>query len=291
MFTGPQLDAVAPPYTPNPRPDETLIAPRPTLRHYFTRSSVWRPRGSQHYAAYDFLRHIFVNSTIPYKIPGHPDLESSDDVVELNEDYQIPKPGTTFPPKWLSQRHLKIYVNFKQDIFYFSTSKFPCVGSINSIERLENFILRASRGLRHRAELVGLPRKDEWMQSIEKLAIHAPSFLTSPHSFLLTRNDRIIISEMLNLKKIYLVVPRDPQCYHGPHRTWLHARANGDGFMPYSEFVALHTGLQNSALGGKPCNCFLDPDPTFGEKTRLELAFEWNDRPPEIIVVIEDLLR
>lgn len=292
MIPGPQLNVTAPPYAPTPESDINHNDLRPRLRHYFTRSSVWRPRGSRHYAAYDFLRHIFVDNRIPYLIPGYPEIVAREDVIELDEAFHIPKPGsTTFPPKWMYKRPLKTYVNFKEDIFYFSSSKFPCVGGSSSIERLERVILRASRSLRHRVELVCLHHKCTWMQSIEKLAVHVPTLLTNPRGFLLNRNDRLIMSEMLNLKQVYLVVPRDPLCYHGSHRHWLHARPNEDGFLLYSDFVALHTRLQNSALGGKPCNCFLDPDPTFGEIARLELAFEWCETAPEVTIVIEDILR
>lgn len=284
----------APPYSPvasNPLPMPDDL--RPNARHYFTRASIWHTRGTRLYAAYDFVRHTIFDSSTRFMIPGYPEVLSSEDSVVINEAYRVPRRGfSSFPPEWVPNGPtLQIFVNFKEDVFYFSSWEFPCVRRHRSLSRVERAALRVTRPLRHRVELVTLQSSDKWIEKIEKIALHAPSLYTSPRSFILHPNDKVSLTHMPRLKKIYLVIPRDPECYHGPHRTWVHAQVNEDGFLLYRDFVQLHDALQVGPTGGKECKCWTDGNPTHGEVENLRRFYEFSDHPPEIIVIIEDILR
>ncbi|KAI1247593.1 hypothetical protein MGN70_011483 [Eutypa lata] len=263
---------------------------RPGIRHYFTRASIWHSRDTKRYAAYDFVRHIFHDSSTRFSIPQYPGVTASEEMIEIDEDYYVPRrESAPFPPQWQrGPRPLPIFVNFEKDVFYFSNMDFPCA---RRHPRLEDSMLRASRSLRHRVDVVTIQRYFRWIEKIEKVAIQSTTLYTSRRSFLMSQSVRTSLFSMRNLRKIYLVVPRDPECYYGPHRNWLHAQPNEDGFLPYEDFVQLHDNLQESPDGGRECRCWTDRNPTNDELARTRHAFAGFRNPPEIMVVIEDLLR
>ncbi len=263
------------------------------LRHYFTRASIWSSRAHRRYAAYDVRCHALVDTISGLALLGRGgEGEEHDDLVGLHGPFYVPRRGSSrpFPPRWALIRPLEIWVNFKRDVFYFSSADFPSAPPVR--RRLQDALLRAASQLVHsRDRLVMIDEPWMWLDRIEKVALHAPAAEGPAHGYRLTATDRTLAITMPGLRRIYLVVPRDPSCYHGPHRHWQNVPLNEDGFLRFDHFVAMHTALQNSALGGRPCRCCLDPDPTAGAPAHLDQLLVYRDEMPEIIVVIEDILR
>lgn len=282
---------------------------RPRLRHYFTRATVlgWAIlMSSRRYIPYDIQRGVFVDSTATQYVPVDPRGGEPDSRISFPRDFMVPRlDRCAFPPQWEYSIRLSIWVNFEHDVFYLSSAEFPCPHPWGDfLNRAQENIVRAGSvlGLRHRVAMLSEGVKWweralwgtnlRWLWKAHKVALHAPTTGAPPHKFDLHRVDRDLIMRLRELRTLYLVVPRDPDCYHGVHRNWNNIRLNEDGFCTYNDFVAQHVALQNSSSsGGRTCNCYLDVDPTNGMAEWFEYQFQPRARPPRVVVVIEDLFR
>ena len=237
------------------------------------------------------------------KRAGQPDVR-----LRLPRTFMIPDVDrlSKFPPDWVFTRGMKIYISMEHDVFYLSGADFPSRNPANPLgARLQRGLVRAAapQFLRHRLAMFTEGNQWwehrtwgcnlRWLWHAEKVALHAPTLLGRRSQFHLHRADRKMLLTLEALRVLYLVVPRDPNCHHGPHRHWEGLEINEDGFCTYDDFVAQHVVRQNSLPSHRRhrCNCYLDVDPTNGlaEWVKNELAPRQN--PPEVVVVIEDVLR
>ncbi|RYO77236.1 hypothetical protein DL766_010192 [Monosporascus sp. MC13-8B] len=253
---------------------------RPRVRHYFTCANitlhlnlVYRRR----YAAIDFRRNELI-STIERDGYDSPAVGPPNTKIKLRGDYLVPESGGVVHfLHWLTARDPKVWVNLKRDVFYFSATDFPSVDPVHPSLTRRHFsrLRRSSCLLPTPGPLPVLSAygygSEWWAKRIEKIAIS--------------------VSDIPGDPRLYLVIPRDVSCPHGPHHRWRGMELNKDGFCLYGRFVGSHVALQYSeAHGGQECKCYLGPNPTFGVAEQLQTMFESRSgRRVEVIPVIQDL--
>lgn len=274
-------------------PGAPTVEPRLRLRHYFTNSSPWHTRIPFHYAAYCPDTGMFVDSHrwgIPDPDAGPPEWGRNAKITIKNHLFFTPVFDPKRPrviPKWRRVLGFSFYADFRDDVFFFSSGNFPCHHGLVRTG-LEKTIAHFS----HTPRLPWISGLQDWFDQIQKVAICAPMTGVRPYQFRLQLTDRRRLVALQRVQVIYLVVPRDPHCRFGDHRTWhgpgvLFGR---DGFMTHYDFRRLHAQMDEDAdFAPKHCNCCLDPDPTNGAIDQLRELFLYRPTRPHIVAVIGDI--
>ncbi|RYP55665.1 hypothetical protein DL769_010077 [Monosporascus sp. CRB-8-3] len=271
---------------------------RPRIRHYLTCADitlhlnlVYRRR----YAAIDIRCNELIN-TMKRNGFYNPAIGPPNTVIRLRGDYLVPDSGgVVHPLHWLPASEPKFWANLQQDVFCFSATDFPSVDPVHpSLTRLQYSRLRRSSCLLPTPGWVSVLSgfgSERWVKQIEKIAISVSDIPGDP--FRLHPYDSDFMVRQTSLRCVYLVIPRDVYCPHGPHHRWRGMELNEDGFCLYERFVRMHVALQNSkAHGGQECKCYLGPNPTSGLAEYLQTMFDKRGgRQVKVILVIQDLFR